>query len=494
MRRADDEDPGVFNEFSEDVSNGAAADAVDCDRYKDLDRLLRYAVLISDGADDVEFRLIAEIEKACPQLVETIAWSASLTAEAGRALAEELDCLAASSDKPLLRSLAACVRLLSLPTPVTLRHFKEHRHVGKALLRAYKLWRLSNETSELAEVIESVVFGWAALPVSTDLVKISEPAISNAGELGRRLAATRIKNTAKRVREEFERDQRAKSMVAQEAPVSVQKTERSTKVVPDGYCLVARVDPATMKSSRLRDLFQSLTSVINVPLPLATMPSIDKFRERLLFEFPYASGVIDVICAELVGRATVKLRPLLLVGAPGAGKSRFARRLGEELGVSIWRVDASHVDGGAFGGTDRRWATAEPCHPFLAISQGMIANPLVLIDELEKAATGQYYGRLWDALLGFLESETSSRYPDPALQATIDLSNVSYVATANDTAPLPGPLRDRLRILKFPTPTRDHLDALVLAVTAEILKEQGMLRRSLETSRGRCPSKRYPCV
>jgi ATP-dependent Lon protease len=98
-------------------------------------------------------------------------------------------------------------------------------------------------------------------------------------------------------------------------------------------------------------------------------------------------------------------------------KSRFARRLGEVLGLT-WRTDASRSDGAVFGGTDRRRYSAEASHPFLAIAQGRIGNPLVLIDELDKAATRSDYGRLWDCLLPFLEPETSARYPDPALQTT----------------------------------------------------------------------------
>jgi hypothetical protein len=104
--------------------------------------------------------------------------------------------------------------------------------------------------------------------------------------------------------------------------------------------------------------------------------------------------------------------------------------------------------------------------PFLAVAQGKIANPLVLIDECEKAATRSDYGRLWNCLLGFLEPETRARYPDPALQTNLDLSHVSFVATANRLDPLPSPIRDRFRVVTFPKPSAGDRDALLPAVIA----------------------------
>jgi ATP-dependent Lon protease len=97
-----------------------------------------------------------------------------------------------------------------------------------------------------------------------------------------------------------------------------------------------------------------------------------------------------------------------------------------------------------------------------------------LIDELEKAATRTDYGRLWDCLLGFIEPETGSRYPDPALQIALDLSHVNYVATANSLEPLPTPLRDRFRIVMFPKPTIDDLDALLPGLLRTIAAERGV--------------------
>ena len=98
----------------------------------------------------------------------------------------------------------------------------------------------------------------------------------------------------------------------------------------------------------------------------------------------------------------------------------------------------------------------------------------MLIDEIEKSGTRSDYGRLWDCLLGFFEPETSARYPDPALQTNLDLSQVSYLATANSLDPLPGPIRDRMRVVTFPKPSADDLDALLPAVIADLARERGL--------------------
>lgn len=99
---------------------------------------------------------------------------------------------------------------------------------------------------------------------------------------------------------------------------------------------------------------------------------------------------------------------------------------------------------------------------------------MVLLDEIEKSATRNDYGRLWDCLLGFLELETNARYPDPALQTNLDLAHVSYVATANSLDPLPSPIRDRFKVVRFPKPTSADLDALLPAIIADLAKERGL--------------------
>ena len=68
----------------------------------------------------------------------------------------------------------------------------------------------------------------------------------------------------------------------------------------------------------------------------------------------------------------------------------------------------------------------------------------------------------------------SARYPDPALQTNLNLSEISYVATANSVDPLPSPIRDRMRVVTFPKPSADDLDALLPGVVADLAKERGL--------------------
>jgi ATP-dependent Lon protease len=459
------------------VSTGAAADSSDWDeRFKGLPRILRYAMMVSDRARHVEQRLVAEIDELCPHLPHNVAWAVSRDADAGLALAAELDHRAVTLNEPNLRSMADCVRMLCLPVPYDTTYFECHRRVGKALLQAFH-GGAGDREERLRCDIEQFCFGWASLPTCTELLDKRVTAAMNAIVLGRRMAQYRIaaaETAAWRQAKKEEEERRIEEEADAKATEAAQLISNGSEAVPTGHLVVARLSGEEMKSVKLKDILGSLKHVVNTALPLIEVPMLHDVRNTLMFEFPYANEVIDFALADLVGRTTIRLRPLLLVGEPGGGKSRFARRLGEVLGISVWRTDASRADGAVFGGTDRRWYSAEPCHAFLAIAQGKIANPLVLIDELEKAATRSDYGRLFDCLLGFLEPETSVRYPDPALQTNLDLSQVSYVATANSLDPLPSPIRDRFRVVTFPKPTADDLDALLPAVIADLAKERGV--------------------
>ena len=463
------------------ASSGAAAESAEWnEKLQRLPRILRYAVLAKRRKSYLRERLVAEIAELAPGLTQTVHWAYDNNPGQGLALAAELDQLAATRDRPDLRSLADCVRLLSLPLPSAPAYDHDHRRVAKALAQAASQLPPTIDI-ELAAEVETISLGWAILPTSMDaLTRLREDhAITAAYHTGRHMMQWRVALTEATLRKEFAKERQAQEKATSKAAEQAGSSAEAVKV-PQDHVVVCQLSDADMKNGKLREIILPLKPAINVALPLAPVPALHEIRSRLLFEFPYAEHVIDFALADLVGRSTILLRPLLLVGGAGAGKSRFVRRIAEILNVGCWRTDASRSDGAVFAGTDKRWYSAEACHPFLAIARAKHANPIVLIDELEKAGTRNDYGRFWDCLLGFLEPETAVRYPDPALQVPLDLSHVSYIATANSLDPVPSPLHDRFRIVTFPKPGPEHLDALLAPVIADLAAERGLDSRWIE--------------
>jgi hypothetical protein len=460
------------------ILTGAAADATDLEeKFKGLPRILRIALLIDQGRSDVHDRLVADVVTLRPGLPLTAVFAASGDHATALALANDLDRCAVADDEPELRHIADCIRLVSIPMQQDLAGSEDYKRVTLTLMNAVA--RLPDDIDpQLGADIETFCVGWAMIPAMTHRL----PRYQQSGQIVATHASFVGSLTAKRRVEAAEgaawariEAQAARQKAEVEDAVDQPTSKRFAPPLAPGQhqCVVAQLSEKEMQGSRLKELIPQFKDVINVAVPLVVSPNLAEMRKALLFEFPHAQSVIDTVLADLIGRPTVLVRPTLMVGEPGGGKSTFVRRLAELLGVLCWRTDASRIDSSVFAGTDRRWNSAEPCHPFLAIARARHANPMILLDELEKAGTRSEYGRFWDSLLGFLEPETSIRYPDPVL-TNLNLSNISYLATANSLAGLPRPLLDRMRVVDFPLASRDHLDALLPAVIADLARERGL--------------------
>jgi MoxR-like ATPase len=162
------------------------------------------------------------------------------------------------------------------------------------------------------------------------------------------------------------------------------------------------------------------------------------------------------------------------LGPPGTSKSFLARRFAELLGLYALRFDAGASTDGQFAGVSKGWHSTMPSAPLRAVQQGGKANPVVLLDEIEKAATSNHNGSLFTSLTAFLERETSRRYRDQSLDAECDLSMCSYIATANDDTLLPPHIRDRFRVVRVELPTLQHLPLLAMNVVADIERQDGI--------------------
>ncbi|TCU60482.1 ATPase family protein associated with various cellular activities (AAA) [Bradyrhizobium sp. R2.2-H] len=213
--------------------------------------------------------------------------------------------------------------------------------------------------------------------------------------------------------------------------------------------------------------------LLDVRLPLVVARDLDIVRTTLMTEYPHATTAIDLVLRDLREGEPVRLKPVLLTGPAGVGKSRLVRRLGDLLGIGVYRYDGSGASDNMFGGCPKAWSSSIPSAPARAINQMRIGNPIVMIDEADKSGTSTQNGRLWDALLPFLERETAARHRDVSLDAELNLSFISYIATANSIELLPAPLKDRFRIIKVPAPGILDLPILAANVLQELAVENG---------------------
>ncbi len=224
-----------------------------------------------------------------------------------------------------------------------------------------------------------------------------------------------------------------------------------------------------------RDAAKALESILGKSLPLVGLSEyeIRTAREALSEEYPHAHGVITELLKDLRPGEPAWVRPTVLVGEPGAGKSSLARRCLVLLQVPVTTYDAGTSADQAFTGTPRRWSSSHPSLPLTVIHAEEVANPGILVDEIEKAGRSTA-GSMHDSLLSLLERSTAKRWRDAYVDGEVDLSNVCWLFTANSLKGIPAPLRNRLRVLRVPLPSREHIPALANGCLRELLRERGI--------------------
>lgn len=198
--------------------------------------------------------------------------------------------------------------------------------------------------------------------------------------------------------------------------------------------------------------------------------------DQLAREMPNFASVVRELKKYLIvfieSGAPIRFPPILLLGHPGIGKTYFASRLAEVLGLENHFFSMNGITAGfILAGNSPQWKGAQMGKITEKMLGGHDANPIFVLDEIDKVSAKAEYNPM-APFYGLLEGNTAKNFRDEFLDIAIDASNVTWVLTANDIEGIPGPIRSRILTFQVPNPTPSEFKIIVEAILKKTLKEK----------------------
>jgi len=199
--------------------------------------------------------------------------------------------------------------------------------------------------------------------------------------------------------------------------------------------------------------------------------------EHLYDDLPNFTDVLNDVKRQLAlcqdSGDALEITPMLLLGPPGIGKTHFARELAQLLGTGMGFISMSSLTAGwVLSGASSQWKGARPGKVFDTLVDGAYANPLMVVDEIDKARGEHAYDPL-GALYSLLEQDTAGAFTDEFAEVAIDASQVIWVATANDERSIPEPILNRMNVFEVAAPDAAAARHIALRLYSKLRREHG---------------------
>lgn len=199
---------------------------------------------------------------------------------------------------------------------------------------------------------------------------------------------------------------------------------------------------------------------------LAMLSNVEIFQE-LKNRFPHFIEVIELLECNAIALSRLELPfecpPLLLLGDPGLGKTYFFGELARLMNFPFYEISMATMTASfALTGGSIQWAEGTVGFIAKSLANSEIANPIILIDEIDKCSGGHF--NPLNVFYSLLEPHSAKHFKDEALEIELDVSRVIWIATANYANNIPEPILSRMRVIDISQPTPSQMVKVVESI------------------------------